>query len=158
MLEIFSFIYLYPSAIIGPSFEFADFKNFIELKGDYKNINYKECNKYTGRDLFFTFNAIIIFLALPDFKDISYLGSEEYGNKNMIYKIAYYLFAAIVLRMKYYIGFNFTIASCTFCGLNYQEKDYESKEVKDKRKFEKIRSVIIYIIELSIDMKTTIGV
>ena len=37
----FSFVYFYPTSIIGPGFEFMDFKNWIELTGHYKTMTPK---------------------------------------------------------------------------------------------------------------------
>ena len=39
LLEVFSYVYFYPTSIIGPFLEFKDFINWINFEGCYKNLS-----------------------------------------------------------------------------------------------------------------------
>jgi lysophospholipid acyltransferase len=87
LLETFGFVFYFPSSLCGPSFEFIDFKKFVELTGEYENIPQKQAFKKAGKEFLqalacmaFTFKCLPIF-------DLLYCASDDYGNRSMAYKV-----------------------------------------------------------------------
>jgi lysophospholipid acyltransferase len=120
-LQTFSYIFYFPSCLIGPSFEFSDFIKFIFLEKDYKNISYQHCNRATIDELLISIFCILVTVFFAKPLNIDYCGSEEFKIHSLIYKIFYYTFAMYVVRCKYYVGWKITSASVIFCGLGYKE-------------------------------------
>jgi hypothetical protein len=86
-LEVFSFIFYYPSALVGPSFDFIDFRNFIEHKGVYSHLPKFQAIKAGGAEFIKFVGCLLIYLiSLPYFYP-SYTTTEEFGNKVFIYKV-----------------------------------------------------------------------
>jgi hypothetical protein len=152
MLETFSYIFYYSSCLIGPSFEFADFIKFIRLEEDYKEINYRKCNKAALEDLLITACLIIIVLCFADRYPNSYCGSIEFIQHNFFYKWWYMIIAMLCTRSRYYIGWKMMQASCIFCGLSY----YKDKHDDNKEKCDLIDNCNLYQIEINLSIRTRI--
>ena len=91
LLELFSYIFFYPSCVVGPSFEFSDFKNFIEFKGDYKDIPMNKAMYSALKEFFKAIACIIIFIGGAKIVDLHYLVSEDFYNHNYILKVIFFI-------------------------------------------------------------------
>jgi lysophospholipid acyltransferase len=87
LLETFSYIYFFPSAILGPSFEFSEFRDFIYLKGNYGNIPKDSCIVSGLYELGKALVNIISTVVLSAPLDFNYCASEDFGTKNIFYKV-----------------------------------------------------------------------
>lgn len=142
LLEVLSFVYFYPTTIIGPGFEFTDFKDFIELKGHYKSMTPKIAIKYGFIRLCYFFMYIAIYSFLSNAYPIIYLTTEEYGQKNIFYKI-YFLFLSMAgYRTKFYSGFNCIFMAMVFTGISYQEIREKKKNDDNEKKVPKFTFTI----------------
>ncbi|MCQ2816816.1 MAG: hypothetical protein MJ252_06080 [archaeon] len=135
LLEVMSFVYFYPTSIIGPGFEFKDFKDWIELKGHYKTMTPKIAI-YEGikRLIFFIFLTVLYSYVSNAFP-LPALYSDSFGKRNIFYKIYYVFFSAAGYRTKFYSGFNSVFMAMIFTGLSYQEvREKKTNEETDKSK------------------------
>jgi hypothetical protein len=86
-LEIFSFVYYYPSALVGPSFDFADFKDFIELKGQYTNLPTKEAIYASFKEIAKFVICLGLNLGLNPWLNPGYCTTKEFGSQLLIYRV-----------------------------------------------------------------------
>jgi lysophospholipid acyltransferase len=122
IIEVFSFIFFYPSCLIGPSFEFKDYLQFIREEGDYVRVPYSKANKQFLRDLMLALLNMVLLVVLEKPFELDFAGSEEYSKSNILYRIAYYHMACLVMRIKYYSGWKLSTAALSLSGFNYQKK------------------------------------
>lgn len=141
--EYFSYIHFFGSAVMGPSFEFSDFNNFIHLQGDYKNIPFFKSLKNSVVLVFRTVLFIIISVKVAPYFPIERNGSPDFGDYSIgeaqkfvnfagisaspfvISILAsivrwYYLNLSITfLRFRYYTGWTLADAGISSTGLSY---------------------------------------
>ena len=135
LLETFSYVYFYPTSVVGPSIEFKDFINFINLKGCYanlpKNLIVKQFIQYFLLSLVTMAAYAVVGPKIP----VSLVGMPEFNNNSFIYKVAYLYFGLIFVRMKYYTGWTLSYSCLILCGVAYTEK--KTKEGELVQSFEK---------------------
>lgn len=135
LLETFSFVYFYPTSVVGPSIEYKDFIDFIYLRGCYSHlpINFllKNGIQYFGLSL--VIMGLYAFIS-PKFP-ITIIGEASFNQYNLFYKIVYMYISLIFVRMKYYTGWTLSYSSLIFNGVAYTEK--KTKDGKVERLFEK---------------------
>ena len=136
LLEIFSFVYFYPTSIIGPSIEYKDFINFIEEKDCYSHLPYIKLISNGFLYFLFSFIQMGIYAFFSPKIPISYIGNKEFGNKNLLYKIAYMYIALIPVRAKYYSGWLTSYTVLIINGIAYTETK-DDKTGKIIQSFEK---------------------
>jgi lysophospholipid acyltransferase len=134
-LEYFSYIYFFPSCLMGPFFEFSDFIEFIELKGDYEEIPDTFYISFQ-RLLLGTFFSVV-YLTLKNVGDVQNIIENPSKNPFMPY-IAFLLL--IVHKYKYYIAFCFADSAILSSGISYQKKNNEGN-------FDKIKNINVLKIE-----------
>lgn len=131
-MDTFSYIFYFPTCIVGPTFEFIDFINFINREKEYENIPFKKC-------IFAAFKQIIIslicmggFLFFGAKLSFGYLSSSEYGQQSLFYKICYILLSGtLAAKFKYYTAFKLAEASVIFTGLSYNKIKILKKDKND---------------------------
>ena len=131
-IEVLSFVYFYPTSIIGPSIEFKDFINFIKEEDCYahlkdnKNLIIKTSIEY----LLFSFLTMFLYAFIGPYIPIRVMGEPEFGNYNMLYKIVYLYFVFPCIRAKYYSGWLISYSTLILNGIAYTEtKNKEGKIV-----------------------------
>ena len=135
LIEYASYIFFYPTTIIGPFIEFKDYINFIEYKDCYSNLTnnlgfvlYQGCEKlFLG--IFFT----IFFAVFGDKYPMSLVGKAEFREKYPSFwqRILYMYLCGPVGRAKYYVAWLLTYSSLIFSGMAYgEEKDEKTGEIK----------------------------
>ena len=125
LLEYASYIYFYPTTIVGPFIEYKDFINFIDLTDCYANLN----NNlgyifYQGTEKFLLGIFYIIFFALFGDKYPMYaVGTAEFREKYPSFwqRIVYMYLCGPVGRAKYYVAWLLTYSSLIFSGMAYGE-------------------------------------
>lgn len=135
ILEYFSYIYFYPTCIVGPYIEYKDFINFIELKECYANLtNNLGFIFYHGFEKFFLAIFFTIFFATCGDKYPMYaVGKAEFRETYPSFwqRILYMYLCGPVGRAKYYVAWLLTYSSLIFSGMAYGEtKDKETGEIK----------------------------
>ena len=132
-LEVISFVYFYPTSIIGPSIEFKDFINFIKEEDCYANLkeNKNLIIKTSIKYLLFSFITMFIYAFIGPYIPIRIMGEPEFGNYNMLYKIVYLYFVFPCIRAKYYSGWLISYSTLILNGIAYTEtKNKEGNIVK----------------------------
>jgi lysophospholipid acyltransferase len=153
LLETFSFIFFYPSCLIGPSFEFKDYIQFIRLEGDYQNIPWKQSNLAALKEFLMVLVCLFIRLNLGKNFSTKYCGTEEYVEKSIGYKYIYMVLSMLVMRSTYYVGWKLSQSSINFSGLSYNKK-LKTEDSEDN--FDKIESCNLQEIELNLNPRTRI--
>ncbi len=151
MLETFSYIFYFPSSLIGPSFEYSDFLRFINLEREYKNINWNACNISTLSNLFWVGVFTYLVVAFSKITDPMYCTTQDYAAQSVFYKLGYVYLSLVVTRARYYIGWKLGQASIDFCGLGYTLK--ENADGKSEIHFDKIDQCNLTTMEWSINVK-----
>ncbi len=143
LLEIFAFIFYFPSALIGPSFEFSDFIKYIKFEKEYKNINWRACYKSAFSQFLQGLVCAAVLILCEKSLNTVYCGTEEFENRPMLFKFFFVILSMNVLRSKYYVGWKISQASVVLCGLSYDLKVNEKGESVPN--FEKIDNNLVKI-------------
>jgi hypothetical protein len=86
-LETFAFIFYYPSALVGPSFDFIDFKYFIEHKGVYSHLPNFQSIKAGFIEFLKFLGCIGVYLVCGSYLYPGYTTTEEFANQFFLYKV-----------------------------------------------------------------------
>lgn len=137
LLEVLSFVYFYPTSVIGPSLEYKDFINFMCETDCYSKLNENILYILKNGLLYFLGSFIcmgfysILALKLP----VSRVVEEEFGQHNLFYVLAYIYFCIPGVRARYYSGWLLSYATVIFTGVAYTEKkDKDGKIIKTVEK------------------------
>lgn len=87
VLEIFGFIYFYPTSNCGPSFEFSDFRKFINLEKEYKEIPVLRACWAALKEFLSAVILICLYQYGILFFDPYYMTKEEFKVNNYAYKV-----------------------------------------------------------------------
>ena len=125
LLEYASYIYFYPTCIVGPPIEYKDFINFIELNDCYANLN----NNlgfifYQGFEkLFLAIFFVIYFAIFGDKYPMYAVGTAKFREQYPTFwqRILYMYLCGPVGRAKYYVAWLLTYSSLIFSGMAYGE-------------------------------------
>ena len=128
LLEVLSFIYFYPTAIIGPSIEFKDFINFMTETDCYSKLGENIFYILTQGTLYFI--GSFICMAFYAIKVVE----EDFGQHNLLYVLAYIYFCIPGVRARYYSGWLLSYSTVIYAGIAYTEK-------KDEKSGQIIKSV-----------------
>ena len=150
-LQIFSYIFFFPTCLIGPSIEFSDFMNFMKLEDDYKSLDYSKCNVHLLYDFPKSFILIGLTAGLGKALSPEYTATLEFKAKPFIYKFLYVFISVAWIRCKYYTGWQMAETAMTACGFNYIIKDEKGEKVVA---FDRVDNCNIYMIETSISNGT----
>lgn len=158
MLEVFSYIFFYPTALIGPSIEFKHFINFIRLENEYASIDYTKCT-LAGLEEFAY--GVILSLSIVFFSkrtDGAYCATEEFAQQSLIYKIGYSFISVQIVKFKYYVGWKLTQGALNLSGMPYTVKQVQTSEGKQAEVicFDKLQNCVLKKLELSINLGTRI--
>ena len=131
LLEYFSYIYFYPTTIIGPFIEYTDFINFIDKKDCYANLPkrlgfiFTEGIKKLCTAIFF----IVIFSIYGDVYPMTVVGTAEFRKNypKLWMRILYMYACGPIGRCKYYIAWALTYSSLIFSGMAYGETTIKDK-------------------------------
>lgn len=103
---------------MGPVMEFAHYKNFIEFKGEYKDIpsTFAFTMKIFGQVLMWG----AVHLTLTVYVPFHFVTTPEFMEYNFIYKIMYMNLAMDSVKARYYLAFKFTEAGTIATGFSYE--------------------------------------
>ena len=139
LLEFASYIYFYPTFIVGPYIEYTDFINFIDLKDCYANLtNNLGYVFYQGFEKFFLALFFVGFFAFfGDKYPMVVVSQADFREKYPSFwgRILYMYLCGPVARAKYYVAWLLTYSSLIFSGMAYGETtDKEGKIIRDVEK------------------------
>ena len=145
LLEYASYIYFYPTTIIGPFVEYMDFINFINKKDVYENLTNKlgYIFKQGLYKLFIAILFIVIFALYGDVYPMSFVGSPELRKKYPEWwmRFLFLYLCGPIGRSKYYIAWGLTYSSLIFSGMSYGESYKEIEIIKNGEKIKEKKLV-----------------
>lgn len=137
LLEVLSFVYFYPTAIIGPSLEYKDFINFICEDDCYSRLNENILYILRTGFLYFigSFACMIFYAVISQKLPVSRVVEEDFGKHNLFYVLAYIYCCIPAVRAKYYSGWLLSYSIVIFTGAAYTEtKNKNGKLEKSLKK------------------------
>ena len=130
-LEYSSYIYFYPTSIIGPFINYNDFINFIEEKDCYKDLKNKVgyIFKQGLYKIFLAFFFIGFYSTVGAKFPMQAVGRPQFrlDYPKWWQRILYMYIAGPGIRSKYYIGWLLSYSSLIFSGMAYDETVKEDK-------------------------------
>ena len=158
LLEVLSFIYFYPTSIIGPSIEYKDFINFMAETDCYSRLNENINYILTQGTLYFLGSFVCMtFYAITSVKlPVSKVVEEDFGKHNIFYVLTYIYCCIPGVRAKYYSGWVLSYATVIYSGAAYTEKKDEKNEGKIIKSFDKGSYGSIVTCEWGINPKQSI--
>ena len=131
LLEYSSYIFFYPTSIVGPFIEYMDFIHFIDKKDCYANLTSHLLYIFTEglQKLFIAIFFIVFFVFVGDKYPLSVVGTTEFREKYPKWwmRFLYMYISAPVGRSKYYIAWALTYSSLIFSGMAYGETTIKDK-------------------------------
>jgi len=129
-MELFSYCSYPGGCIIGPFFEYADYINFVELKGRYAVIPYSLFSSFRkfGDAILFMILALFFMEKFP----VYYLGTIEFSKHSFLYKNVYLYFAMAGARYKLYSAFYYADGAVVMSGLSYNGLDEKGNSTWDR--------------------------
>ena len=127
LLEVLSFIYFYPTSIIGPSLEYKDFINFMTETDCYSKLGENIFYILTQGTIYFIGSFLCMgFYALLAVKlPVAKVVEEDFGQHNILYVLAYIYFCIPGVRARYYSGWLLSYSTVIYSGIAYTEKKDE---------------------------------
>ena len=124
LLEVLSFLYFYPNAIIGPSIEYKDFINFINEADCYSRLNENLIYIFKNGMLYFlgSFVAMAFYSIVSNKFPLEEVTTKEFGKHSLLYTLLYIKICIPAIRSRYYSGWLLSYSTIIFTGLSYTEK------------------------------------
>lgn len=131
LLEVLSFVYFYPTSIIGPSIEYKDFITFIMETDCYSRLNENVFYILKNGLLYFlgSFACMGFYAVLSNKLPVSRVVEEDFGKHNILYVLAYIYFCIPGVRARYYSGWLLSYSTVIFTGVAYTEKKDEKGNI-----------------------------
>ncbi len=153
LLETFSYMFYYSSSLMGPSFEFQDFRQFINLEGPFRDIPMKSAIIAGLTELLKSFLNILSVVFLLSKYNYLYCLSKEFDERSYLFKFFYYNLAMTLQRTKYYSAWKMCQASVIICGLGFNS---ETPGDPSSEKFDRVINCTIREVEFSANPKRRI--
>jgi lysophospholipid acyltransferase len=133
LLEVLSFIYFYPTSLVGPSIEYKDFINFINEADCYSNLKDNFIYLFKHSILYFlgSFVSMAFYSIMANKMPFERTGEKEFGEHSLLYQLVYIYLSFPGVRARYYSGWLLSYSSLIISGISYTEKtDKDGKIIK----------------------------
>lgn len=141
LLTYCAYMFNLQSGVIGPSFEFKDWDNFMNLRGDYAKLrpfsNYLPAVARFGHGI----GCVGIGIGLTVVFDPQYMLTNEFSTSHIAYRHGYMIFSMYSVQFTYYAGFKFVEAGLIACGFGYSRTP-ENTEIFDSVRQIKVRQCV----------------
>lgn len=137
-LEYASYIYFYPTSVIGPFCKYIDFINFIDEKECYKDLKTKK--KYLFKkgleNILLALFFIAFYSTIGAWFPMSDVGKPKFrlDYPEWWKRILFMYAAGTGIRSKYYIGWLLSYSSLIFSGMAYGETKKDEKIIPNVEK------------------------
>ena len=115
------YIFHFSCSIIGPGIDFKDFRNFIRMKEEYKEIDYVKVTKLVLKAMGIWCCHMVVYYSGSMFFKTIYMIEPEFGENNMIYKFIYLYLSSFIWRNKFYCGWRLSHTAMSFSGMTYNQ-------------------------------------
>lgn len=146
------YIQFIPTAMIGPTFEYSDYDDYLGRKGQFAHIP-NTLMAVVGelkKSVFF----VTVYLVLDSIFKVDYLVSTEYQNLNFLLQFIYVIVVIVVFKFKYYTGWSLSTLGVKASGIGYQK--YTNKKGEEVEDFERIQYANPMAVELDPSFKVKI--
>ena len=138
ILEFCSYIYFYPTTIIGPFIEYKDFINFIEEKDCYSNLKSKFFIIFKKGITMFSLSWIfmIMYIFLGPKVPMALIAKPEFPKlyPYLWQRLLFLYFSGPPVRAKYYSGWLVSYSTVIFSGAAYGEDIKDGKIIPNFEK------------------------
>lgn len=135
VLSFFSYCFFFPSLLVGPTFSFERFIDFINLDKEYKNIKFSATNTvrvFIQGVLLSVLTAVV----MPVFDHEWVIRNEEYRAYPLIGKLLAICVIGFFYRVKFYSAWYLTQTTINVSGLSYSENGKNDSVVTGSIMFE----------------------
>lgn len=145
-IEYIGYIYFYPTALMGPFFEYKDFADFIKEENDYKKIPKIKCLLSSLKSILYASLFGLIYLIFKNYSTVNFffnnLNKDESLNlfnlvqfKNskeisFFYKFLLY-FLMLFQKYKYFVAFFLSEGACQASGISWNPSKNENNKIKN---------------------------
>ncbi|KAK9478834.1 MBOAT, membrane-bound O-acyltransferase family-domain-containing protein [Lipomyces japonicus] len=149
LFDFLTYVFFFPSMLIGPSFDYAEFRRWLDLSmfensnNNTTNVNQlKQKRKIPRSGRVATKKAIegvawiVLWLVLSTKFAPELLLSDWFVSKNIIFRIFYLWPLGFSYRLKYYGAWSLAEGSCILSGLSYN-----GKNPAGKNKWDRVRNI-----------------
>lgn len=120
LIEYYSYVCFYPSFSVGPSFEFKEYIDFVNIKEEFKAIPSTLWPSF--RVLIFSFVCMGLTVVGDLYFPNMYCATDEFALHPFWYKVFYYNIAMCFCKIRYTTAWKFTESSMIASGMGYTEK------------------------------------
>ncbi|KAI6652573.1 Lysophospholipid acyltransferase 5 [Oopsacas minuta] len=124
ILEVFGFVFFYPTSLVGPQVQFRRYKDFVDGKL-YERDRIKRNIPYGINRFIAGIVAGLFFSILVPYVPINHLVSKEFASSTLLYKLSYTALRHFIALKQYYTVWLFCEAACVFTGVSYKSEDKE---------------------------------
>lgn len=146
LLELAGYTWFVPNCALGVFFEFRDYKNLIERKGDYSAVPHTVLPSL--RTLVEAIMCTGFFLFFNNYFWVEYIYSNEFTKDSFFMKMVYIYVIMTVKRFFYYGPFKFTTGAFIASGLGYCGPNSKPGKQWD-------RVVGVYVLDVELAMSAT---
>ncbi|KAI8621631.1 MBOAT, membrane-bound O-acyltransferase family-domain-containing protein [Chytriomyces sp. MP71] len=149
-IEYLGFIFFYPSFILGPSFHFNVYKDFVLQRGSYK-ID-KGVSMLPGRWAYFYqkvgIGAVctVIHLCCSPIWSYDFALTDEFITWSFLSRCAYMVVASLIQQCQFFSAWKLAEGACVLCGFGYEGPD---PKTPGKYKWNRCENVRIAELELA---------
>ena len=117
ILSYMSYIYFFSGALIGPSFDFIEYRDFIHKRKIYSNI---PSSVFQSLKSFLKSCVFMVVLVLFASKfPLEYCGTDDFGNQSLLYRFYFLNLSISFARCRYYSGWLMGQAGVDASGLSF---------------------------------------
>lgn len=133
------FFFFFPTVVVGPTIEFYEFDDFLNLRSIYNKISFLGCLYHSLKELLKTAVAAYFWIYLKFFFDYNKCGSPEFGDLSFFYQTVFFTIALTVNQVKYFIAWKFSSSTFMMTGLGYRTYSNERKHIlEDHHNFQNV--------------------
>ncbi|KAG0202152.1 lysophospholipid acyltransferase [Mortierella sp. GBA30] len=135
LLHYLSYVFFFPSVLVGPSFEYMDYIRFIELS-EFRNPKTGKINWPAGRvmasmkSFFFAMIALACLAVLGPKLDVLWTLDPAWKALPWVLRFGYVQLAAFAARFKYYAVWKLAEGACVMAGFGYNGQDPKTGEAR----------------------------
>ncbi|KAJ3019796.1 lysophospholipid acyltransferase, partial [Thoreauomyces humboldtii] len=146
LVEFLGYVLFFPTFLVGPSFEFSDYKRFIDNKAPFNNrpSSLVPTLKATGAALI----CLVLFFKFGNTWTYHYTLTPEFLELSLWSRVLFMQVAGGIARSKYYIAWKLAEASCDLAGLGFNGYD-----TKGSPQWDRVRCIAIRKFEFSTNPK-----
>ncbi|KAJ1343420.1 hypothetical protein BSLG_002009 [Batrachochytrium salamandrivorans] len=122
VIEFLGFVFYYPAFLIGPTFSYVDYDDYIHRRGDFKDIP----DPYipTMECLASTFIPLLVVIKMaPYYNPWLLLDFDFISEKSFIQLLSYLIITGITSRCGFYVFWKLAESACIYTGFGFNGYD-----------------------------------